>query len=111
MNATFPEAEVEREKKRQLDLLAQTEKNGGAIASRVRAILAFGPDHPYGRPAQGLPRTVQGITRDDLVAFHKDRWKPGSSALVFVGRRHARRRRPRSPGSISAHGAAAPPRR
>ncbi|AMY08783.1 protease3 [Luteitalea pratensis] len=85
MNATFPEAEVEREKKRQLDLLAQTEKNGGAIASRVRAILAFGPDHPYGRPAQGFPRTIQGITRDDLVSFHKDRWKPGSSAIVFVG--------------------------
>ena len=51
----------------------------------MRAILAFGADHPYGRPAQGLPRTVQGITRDDLAAFHKDRWKPGSSAIVFVG--------------------------
>jgi len=85
INATFPEAEIDREKKRQLDLLAQTEKNGGAIASRVRAILAFGPDHPYGRPAQGFPRTVQGISRDDVVAFHKDRWKPGSSAIVFVG--------------------------
>src|SRR5262249_25122130 len=29
--------------------------------------------------------TVTGITRDDLVAFHRDRWKPGSSALVVSG--------------------------
>src|SRR5262249_56492171 len=33
---TFPEAEVEREKKRHLDALAQQEKNGGAVAARVR---------------------------------------------------------------------------
>jgi zinc protease len=84
-NATFPETEVDREKKRQLDSLAQLEKNGGAVASRVRGILTFGADHPYGHPAQGFPRTVQGITREDVVAFHRDRWKPGSSALVFVG--------------------------
>ena len=84
-NATFPEAEVEREKKRQLDALAQQEKNGNAVAGRVRAILTYGPDHPYGRPAQGLPRTVETITRADLTAFHRDRWKPGSSAIVFVG--------------------------
>jgi zinc protease len=84
-NATFPEAEVDREKKRQLDALAQTEKNGPAIASRVRGILAYGADHPYGRPSAGLPRTVQAITQADLVAFHKERWKPGSSAIVLVG--------------------------
>ena len=84
-NPTFPATEVDREKKRQLDALAQTEKNGPAIASRVRAILAFGADHPYGRPAAGLPRTVQTIASDDLAAFHKDRWKPGSSAIVLVG--------------------------
>jgi zinc protease len=84
-NATFPDAEVEREKKRQLDQLAQIEKNGGAVASRVRGILAYGADHPYGRAAQGLPRTIGSITRDDLAAFHRDRWKPGSSALIFVG--------------------------
>jgi zinc protease len=84
-HATFPDAEVEREKKRQLDALGQQEKNGNAVAGRVRAMLTYGPEHPYGRPAQGLPRTVSAMTRADLVAFHRDRWKPGSSALVFVG--------------------------
>ena len=84
-NPTFPEAEVEREKKRHLDALAQQEKSGGAVAARVRSILVFGPDHPYGRAAQGLPATVERLTREDLAAFHTGRFAPGGSALIFAG--------------------------
>ena len=36
-------------------MLAQQEKNPGALAARLRGILAFGADHPYGWPAQGFP--------------------------------------------------------
>jgi len=82
---SFPDSEIERERKRRLDGLAQQEKNGNAIAARVRSMLAFGPEHPYGRPTQGLPSTVEAITRDDLAAFHAENWRPASSALVFVG--------------------------
>jgi zinc protease len=84
-NATFPTSEVEREKKRQIDNLRQQENDGNAVASRVRAILAFGADHPYGHPSQGLPRTIENMSPADLTAFHRGYWKPGSSAIVFVG--------------------------
>ncbi|HKF44764.1 MAG TPA: insulinase family protein [Thermoanaerobaculia bacterium] len=84
-NPTFPESEVEREKKRHLDALAQQEKNGGAVAARIRSMLVFGPDHPYGRAAQGLRGTIERITRADLAAFHRTQWTPGGSALVFAG--------------------------
>ena len=84
-NATFPEAEVEREKKRHSDALAQQEKNGGAVAARVRSMLVFGREHPYGRASQGLRGTIERITRADLAAFHKARYTPGGSALVFAG--------------------------
>jgi zinc protease len=84
-NPIFPAAEVDREKKRQLDQLAQQDKNPGAVAARVRQMLAYGPSHPYGRPAQGLPKTVEAISREDLATFHRTYWKPGSSALIFVG--------------------------
>lgn len=84
-NPQFPAAEVDREKKRHLDALAQAANNPNAIANRVRPMLQFGPQHPYGRPLQGLPSTVQPITREDLVAFHRANWKPGSSTLVFAG--------------------------
>jgi zinc protease len=84
-NASYPASEFDREKKRHLDALAQQEKNANAVGARVRGLLAFGPEHPYGRPAQGLPSTIEKITREDLSKFHADYWKPGSSALVVSG--------------------------
>jgi zinc protease len=82
---SFPPAEFERERNRHLDALAQQSNNPASLAGRIRSMLAFGADHPYGRPAQGLPSTVASIVRDDLHAFHRARWRPQSSALIFAG--------------------------
>ena len=82
---SFPQAEFDREKQNLLANLQQQNNNPNAVAGRVRNFLAFGREHPYGRPAQGLPSTVAAITRDDIARFWQERVKPGSSALVFVG--------------------------
>lgn len=84
-NPNFPASEVDLQKKRTIDNLAQLANNPNAIAARVRPMLLWGAQHPYGRPATGLPSTVGTITRDDLAAFHGRWWKPASSAIVFVG--------------------------
>jgi zinc protease len=68
-----------------LDGLGQAANNPNAVANRVASMIAFGSEHPYGRPSGGLPGTVTPVTRDDLVAFHRANWKPGSSAVIFVG--------------------------
>lgn len=85
MNPSFPAEEFDREKKLVLDGLAQAANNPNAVANRVATMVAFGADHPYGRPSGGLPSTVNAITRDDLVRFHAANWKPASSAVIFVG--------------------------
>jgi len=85
LNATFPQEEFAREQKLQLDTLSQQSRNANALAARIRPMLVFGVDHPYGRPAGGLPATVSSMARDDLGRFHREWWKPGSSALIFVG--------------------------
>ncbi len=85
LNPTFPESEVAREKKRRSDDLEQESRDGTGLARRIRPMLVFGREHPYGRPARGLPDSVQAIRREDLVAFRQARWKPGGSAIVFVG--------------------------
>jgi zinc protease len=84
-NPTFPGTEVEREKKRHLDALAQQARDARAVAARVRSMLVFGPTHAYGRAVQGLPGTVEGVTREDLASFHRARFTPGGSALLFAG--------------------------
>jgi zinc protease len=85
LHAAFPASEVEREAKRRLDLLAQESDSGEDISRRVGPMISFGREHPYGRAVRGLPETVRPITRDDLVAFYRARWRPGDAALVFVG--------------------------
>lgn len=84
-NPSFPEAEIERERKLLLDNLSQQEKDANALARRIRPMLTYGPDHPYGRPYTGLSGTIKQITRDDIAHFYDATWKPGGSALIFVG--------------------------
>jgi zinc protease len=84
-NASYPAEEVERERKRQSDRIEQAEQDPQRLAQRLRARLAFGKDHPYGRPAEGYRRTVGTIAADDVRAFHRAHWKPNGMALVLVG--------------------------
>jgi zinc protease len=82
---SFPEDEIDRERKKRLDALSQAYNNPNAIAQRVGPALAYGVGHPYGRPSQGFTSTVKTIAAADLSRFHSAYWKPGSSALIFAG--------------------------
>lgn len=84
-NPVFPESEVDLQKKRTIDNLSQLANNPGAIAARLRPMLLWGSNHPYGRPLSGLPATVETISREDIASFHANWWKPGSSAIIFAG--------------------------
>jgi zinc protease len=84
-NPSFPSEELERERKIRLAELSQAENEPGSISSRVSSMLAYGRNHPYGRPTAGYPSTVEKISREDLARFHDTFWKPGGSALILVG--------------------------
>ncbi|MEQ1921933.1 MAG: pitrilysin family protein [Pyrinomonadaceae bacterium] len=77
--------EFEREKNLVVNSLKQQEDSSDALAWRTSGIVTYGSDHPYGHPTMGLLSTVQKITRDDVINFHHNFWKPGNSALIFVG--------------------------
>lgn len=84
-NPTFPESEVAREKKLLVDDLTQEANDPVSLSRRIGSILAFGPEHPYGRPARGLPASVERIANSDLAKFHTTYWKPEGSVLIFAG--------------------------
>src|SRR6185295_10552082 len=56
-----------------------------AVADLVAAATLFGPQHPYGRPVDGLVGTVQAITLDDVRRFHQQIWRPGHAVLAVSG--------------------------
>jgi zinc protease len=84
-NPSYPADEVERERKLQLDGILQAEQDPQQLAQRLRAQLAFGKSHPYGRPMRGYRGTVASLTAADVRAFQRAHAKPDGAALVLVG--------------------------
>lgn len=84
LRPSFPAEELERWRSQTLSGLQiqQADPNYIADAAFERLVTA---GHPYGLPAAGTPESVKGLTRDDLVAFHKRQYVPNGSILAIVG--------------------------
>lgn len=81
---TFPAEQMERMRGQWLVRLQEREQNTRSVASRRFHELLYG-DHPYGRPGSGYPETIQAISREEVVAFHKDNYGPHGAIIVVSG--------------------------
>jgi zinc protease len=81
---SFPEGEVESARRRALAHLANDLDDPGLVADRALTLALWG-DHPYGHDAGGSARDVGRFTREDVVAFHRERFGPRVGLLVIVG--------------------------
>lgn len=84
LRPSFPADELERWRSQALSGLQIQQSDAAYIADTGFEQLVLG-GHPYGQPASGTPESVQGLTRDDLVAFHKRQYVPNESILAIVG--------------------------
>ena len=80
----FEPHQVETRRAELLTAILQDEDDPGAVAVDVVMGRLY-PDHPYGRRPRGTQQTVQRITRDDLVAFHRRWFTPEGTTIVVVG--------------------------
>jgi zinc protease len=83
-NATFPEEELERLRKRSLDALSIAMRDPGAIAQLVAQPLLYGAA-PYGTLANGTSASLARLTRADLADHHRRWWHPGNASLIISG--------------------------
>jgi zinc protease len=83
VNPTFPENGLERLKGQRLVQLTQARAQPAAIANRVFPRIVYGNEHPYGRVV--TEDTLKGVTRGDIVAFHKAYYQPGRALVTVVG--------------------------
>jgi zinc protease len=81
---TFPKAEVEKLRSQILTSLAIRAQDTGDMASMLFDQILY-RDHPYSRPEDGFPETIQRITRDDLVKFQRETYGPRGMVVVLVG--------------------------
>lgn len=82
----FEEAEVERERARGIAEIRQSQDDPEHVADRAFQYFVFGgAAHPYGHPGEGTMRSMNALSREDLVGFHRDVMVPDGSVLVVVG--------------------------
>jgi zinc protease len=81
----FPEAEFARRRVETVTRLRQDEDNPAVQATVTLSSLLYGADHPYGRPAKGTVATIEGMSREQLAAFHRAHVRPSILSLAVVG--------------------------
>lgn len=81
---TFPPDEVERRKKEILGELEADEDQPGVVAQRAFRAALFG-DAAYGNPLDGTPASVAALTRDDVLAYHREAIQPARTICTAVG--------------------------
>jgi zinc protease len=84
-NPTFPEAELERERRNLLAGLAQRAEEPGLQAQDLFATTLYGLAHPYGRPVAGTEATLRQLRRDEIIGFHRRWYGPNRVILVLAG--------------------------
>ena len=79
---TFPQSVLEREKGRTIASIREAETRPDAIAGK-RFAAAIYPDHSYG--ASPTVDSVGTITREDLVAFHRQHYGAQGAIVSIIG--------------------------
>jgi zinc protease len=80
----FPHDQVERLRAQILTGLAIRAQDTGEMASLAFDELVYA-GHPYGRPDDGTMETVQAVTCQDLLDFHRRHYGSAGMVVVVVG--------------------------
>jgi zinc protease len=83
LHPTFPADSLERLRAQRLVSLNQGMAQPRFVASRVFPRILYGNTHPYGHIVTA--ESYKAITRDDVVAFHRNYFQPGRALVVVTG--------------------------
>ena len=83
LNPSFPADELERLKVRTRTGLIQQRTQPGFLSAEMFSKVIFG-DHPAGR-ISATPATLDAITREAMVDYHRTRFVPDHALIAFAG--------------------------
>lgn len=83
MNPEFRQEKFDLEKAQAIEGIRRQNDEPPSIARREFFKKLYGPDSPWGR--QATVESVTGITRDDLIAFHRKYYHPNNLMLAVSG--------------------------
>ncbi|HLL15760.1 MAG TPA: pitrilysin family protein [Pyrinomonadaceae bacterium] len=85
LNPSFPADKFLIQKQRRIAQIGQEKANPNVLAQRILSGIIYGANHAYGKPASGFENTVATISREDLMKWHADWFKPGAATVVVTG--------------------------
>jgi zinc protease len=87
LHPSFPRSDFERLKKQRVAQIQQEKADPVGLALRVFPGLLYGREHAYSNPwtGSGTEESTAKITRDHLVRFHREWFKPNHATLIVVG--------------------------
>jgi len=83
INPLLSEEEFNKEKNKLIEGLKVDKKSLDAISGRVGGALSYGKNHAYGEFI--TEETLNNITFEDILEYHKKYFKPNNSYLVVIG--------------------------
>lgn len=81
---TFPASSLARIKNQLLASFEFRKQNPGFLASQAFAQKLYG-EHPYAHTSDGDAQSLQGITLEQLKAFHQRAYAAGNAVIALVG--------------------------
>ncbi|MGE0823174.1 MAG: M16 family metallopeptidase [Candidatus Binatia bacterium] len=81
---TFPADELDKKRQEIIGGLKSREEDPGWVAQRAFMENLY-PNHPYGRLTEGTPESLNNLTRDDVVAFHRVHFHPNNAIIAVAG--------------------------
>src|SRR4051812_32475080 len=82
---TFPEGEFTRVRNQAIAAYQQSHARTAGLAADAFNRAAFDSAAPFSRPPNGIPATLNTLTRADVVAWHQSMFAPSAATLLLVG--------------------------
>lgn len=80
----FPDDAFEREKKQLLMSIEQAKESPDDVANKVFFKKLY-QDHPYAHSVNGTSKTINGLSKDQVIQFYKNYYVANNALLVIVG--------------------------
>jgi zinc protease len=85
LNATVPDAELERGRSERLAAILQEHDEPRTIATHAFNRHAYDTTHPYSAPLAGTRESISSLARDDLMTTRRAQFAPANAFLVLAG--------------------------
>lgn len=85
LNPQFANDEMDRLRNDRLTQILQQKDEPNVLAGKTFSAAVYGSKHPYGFTEVGTEESNKAMTRDELVAFWRSGYIPGSAALIVSG--------------------------